>query len=464
MSSEHGSLSPVSAVSAVNSSVVVVGGGLSGLAAAVGLAAHGARVTVLEARNRLGGRAGSFTDASTGQMVDACQHVSMGCCTNLAHFLRTVGVAHFLEPQPKLYFVTPDGRASVFKADPWPAPLHLGRALAGAHYLTPLEKLRVGYGLVRLLCARATADPPLLPWLLKHKQTRRTIDRFWGIVLVSALNETVDRVGLKYAQKVFRDGFVRHRDAFTVHVPRVPLGRLYGDELRAWLSAHNVTLRESASVRALHGSAEGITGAELRDGATLTADRFVLAVPFDRVCDLLPPELAALPYFAGARELAPSPITSVHLWYDRPALKLPHAVLVDCLSQWVFDRGETSPGEFYLQVVVSAARDLKGLGRDEIQRRVAEELARVFPGLRAANVLRGRVVTEHTATFSAVPGVDKWRVPQGSPVPNLAVAGDWTDTGWPATMEGAVRSGYLAAEALLARAGVRARLVQPDLG
>lgn len=443
--------------------VVVVGGGLAGLAAAVGLAQHGARVTVLESRNRLGGRAGSFTDATTGQMVDACQHVSMGCCTNLAHLLRTVGVSHFLEPQPKLYFVTPDGRASVFKADPWPAPLHLGRALAGAHYLTPVEKLRVGYGMVRLLCANASADPPLLPWLLKHKQTRRTIDRFWGIVLVSALNETVDRVGLKYAQKVFRDGFVRHRDAFTVHVPRVPLGRLYGDELREWLGAHGVTLRENAGVRALRGSAAGITGVELRDGEPLTADQFVLAVPFDRVCDLLPSELAALPYFAGARELKPSPITSVHLWYDRPALKLPHAVLVDCLSQWVFDRGETSPGEFYLQVVVSAARDLKGLGRDEIQRRVAEELARVFPSARAANVLRGRVVTEHTATFSAVPGVDRWRVPQGSPVPNLAVAGDWTDTGWPATMEGAVRSGYLAAEALLARAGTGARLVQPDL-
>lgn len=463
MSSELGSSSAVSASSAVNSSVVVVGGGLAGLAAAVGLAQHGARVTVLESRNRLGGRAGSFTDATTGQMVDACQHVSMGCCTNLTHFLRTVGVEHFLEPQPKLYFVTPDGRASVFKADPWPAPLHLGRALAGAHYLTPVEKLRVGYGLVRLLCANATADPPLLPWLLKHKQTRRTVDRFWGIVLVSALNETVDRVGLKYAQKVFRDGFVRHRDAFTVHVPRVPLGRLYGDELRAWLSAHGVALRENAGVRTLLGSAAGITGVELRDGEALSADQFVLAVPFDRVCDLLPPELVALPYFAGSRALKPSPITSVHLWYDRPVLKLPHAVLVDCLSQWVFDRGETAPGEFYLQVVVSAARDLKGLGRDEIQRRVAEELARVFPSARGANVVRARVVTEHTATFSAVPGVDKWRVPQGSPVPNLAVAGDWTDTGWPATMEGAVRSGYLAAEALLARAGVSARLVQPDL-
>lgn len=461
MRSEH--VASSSAVSAVKSSVFVVGGGLAGLSAAVGLAQHGARVTVLESRNRLGGRAGSFTDAATGQMVDACQHVSMGCCTNLAHFLRTVGVAHFLEPQPKLYFVTPDGRASVFKADPWPAPLHLGRALAGAHYLTPLEKLRVGYGMVRLLCANATADPPLLPWLLKHKQTRRTIDRFWGIVLVSALNETVDRVGLKYAQKVFRDGFVRHRDAFTVHVPRVPLGRLYGDELRAWLSAHGVTLRENTGVRALHGTVSGITGVELRDGEQLSADQFVLAVPFDRVCDLLPPELAALPYFAGSRELTPSPITSVHLWYDRPALKLPHAVLVDCLSQWVFDRGETSPGEFYLQVVVSAARDLKGLGRDEIQRRVADELARVFPSARGAQVLRARVVTEHTATFSAVPGVDRWRVSQGSPVPNLAVAGDWTDTGWPATMEGAVRSGYLAAEALLARAGASARLVQPEL-
>src|SRR5262245_30349382 len=232
-------------------SAIVVGAGLAGLAAAVGLASRGFRVTVLESRTRLGGRASSFTDPSTGQMVDACQHVSMGCCTNLAHFLRTVGVGHLLAPQPKLYFVTPDRRVSVFKADPWPAPLHLGRALFGAHYLTPGDKLRVAYGLAARLWASPDADPPLLPWLEAHRQNRRTIERFWGVVLTSALNETVDRVGLKYARKVFRDGFVRHRDAFTVHVPSVPLGRLYGDELLAWLSAHGVEVRENAGAKRL---------------------------------------------------------------------------------------------------------------------------------------------------------------------------------------------------------------------
>lgn len=189
----------------------------------------------------------------------------------------------------------------------------------------------------------------------------------------------------------------------------------------------------------------------------------MLAVPFDRVTDLLPEKLAREPYFANANSLAPSPITSVHLWFDRPTMTLPHAVLVDCLGQWVFDRGEVAPGEFYLQVVVSAARDLKGRGRDEVQRLIVEELGRLFPPIAQAKLLRAKVVTEHTATFSAVPVVDRWRPAQGSPVRNLAVAGDWTDTGWPATMEGAVRSGYLAAEAILARAGQPAKLVQPDL-
>jgi uncharacterized protein with NAD-binding domain and iron-sulfur cluster len=489
-------------------SAIVVGGGLAGLAAVAGLAGRGFRVTVLESRARLGGRAGSFTDPATGQMVDACQHVSMGCCTNLAHFLRTVGIGHLLAPQRKLYFVTPDRRRSVFKADPWPAPFHLGRALLGAHYLTPGDKLRVAYGLLAMLRETPDADPPLLPWLEAHRQNRRTIERFWGVVLTSALNETVDRVGLKYARKVFRDGFVRHRDGFVVQVPTVPLGRLYGDELRAWLGSHNVEVRENAGVKRLEiegpptlpegrgeeaasgsevaprspssegvaggtpsspsletgGREVGLRGVTLRDGSALRADWYVLAVPFDRVADLLPEELAREPYFAGVKNLAPSPITSVHLWFDRPVMTLPHAVLVDCLGQWVFDRGEVAPGEFYLQVVVSAARDLRGLGRDEVQRRIAEELGRLFPAAARAKLLRAKVVTEHAATFSAVPGVDRWRPAQASPVANLAVAGDWTATGWPATMEGAVRSGYLAAEAILARAGTPARLLQPDLG
>jgi squalene-associated FAD-dependent desaturase len=445
--------------------VLVVGGGLAGLACASALSQCGFDVTLLESRQRLGGRAGSFTDPNSGQLVDACQHVSMGCCTNLAHFCKTIGVDRFLEPQPRLHFLTPDRRASVFKADPWPAPFHLGRALMGAHYLTPVEKLRVMWGMAALVRERPDADPPLRDWLLAHGQTERTINRYWAVVLVSALNETIENLGLKYARKVFRDGFLRHRDGFVVHVPSVPLGRFYGAELREWLERHSVDLRENAGVRTLAFDENGISHAVLRDGSTLTADWYVLAVPFDRVLDLMPEGVIARePVFAKLKNLSPSPITSVHLWFDRPVTSLPHAVIVDGVGHWVFNRGEAAPGEYYLQVVISATRAWKGLGRDEIQRRIVEELQRLFPIAASATVLRAKVVVEHTATFSAVPGVDRWRPPQATPIANLALAGDYTATGWPATMEGAVRSGYLAAEVILQRAGRPKRVLRPDLG
>ena len=446
---------------------LVIGAGLAGLATAVALAPRGFRVTVLEARQRLGGRAGSFTDPATGQLVDACQHVSMGCCTNFAHFCETVGIGHLLAPQPTLYFQTPDRRVSRFKADPWPAPFHLGRALLSAHYLTAIEKLRIAWGLLALLRESPDADPPLEAWLLRHRQTPRTIDRYWSVVLVSALNETVDRVGLKYARKVFVDGFLRHRDGFVVSVPTVPLGEFYGDELRSWLARHEVIVRENAAVKRLELGPTGISHAVLRDGTTASADVVVLAVPFERAVDLLPESLRSEPGFAGIANLTPSPITSVHVWYDRPVMALPHVVLIECLGQWVFSRGEVAPGEHYVQVVVSAARAFRGLGREDVQRQILAELARQFPAAATARVLRAKVVTEHAATFSAVPGVDRYRPGPVTSVPNLFLAGDWTATGWPATMEGAVRSGYRAAEAVLAHFGrpevlVRANLGMPD--
>lgn len=432
---------------------VVVGGGLAGLSAAVRLAERGVRVTVLESRPRLGGRASSFADPSSGQLVDNCQHVSMGCCTAFARFCDTVGIGHFLEPQSSLTFVTPDGRTSRFAADPWPAPFHLGRALASAHYLTAGEKLRIGYGLAAMLRESPDADPPLLDWLLAHRQTPRLVERFWGTVLVSALNETADRVGLKYARKVFRDGFLATHDGWRVFVPSVPLGRFYGDELRSWLANRGVEVRLNAGVKRIQASGgRKPPGLELRSGETLDANAVILAVPFDRILPLLPEDHAGDPFFARIAKLTPSPITSVHFWYDRPPMRLPHAVLLDGLGQWAFSRGESAPGEHYLQVVVSASRQFRGLGHAEVQTRVAEEIARLFPS--PAKLLRSRAVTEHAATFSAVPGVDAFRPPQRTPVPGLFLAGDWTATGWPATMEGAVRSGELAAAAVLESATI----------
>jgi squalene-associated FAD-dependent desaturase len=445
-------------------SVGIVGGGLAGLAAAAALGQRGFAVTLVESRQRLGGRAGSFTDAASGQTIDACQHVSMGCCTNFAHFCRTVGIAHLLQRQPILWFITPDRRISRLRADPLPAPLHLAGSFLRLHHLALTDKLRIAWGLHCLRRTEPDRDEPFLDWLMRHRQTERTVARFWGIVLTSALNESPERIGLRYARKVFVEGFLGHRRAFEIELPSVPLGRFYGDELLNWFERHGIRIRMGCGVRRFHMRDDRIGSVELRNGEQMQADWYISAVPFDRLLDLLPEELiVAEPYFADLRHLETSPITSVHVWYDRSVLHLSHIVLVDSLGQWVFNRGEVAPGEHYLQVVVSASRQFRGMGHEEVQRQILEELACLFPAARTAKAIRARVVTEHAATFSAVPGVDKWRPGQASPVPNLLVAGDWTATGWPATMESAVRSGYLAAEVVLARRGIPERLLQPDL-
>jgi squalene-associated FAD-dependent desaturase len=307
-------------------------------------------------------------------------------------------------------------------------------------------------------------DSPFQDWLARHRQTPRIVDHFWGLVLVSALNETADRIGIRYARKVFVDGFLTHPRGFEVEIPTVPLGRLYGDELIGWLRVHQVDLQLQRGARQLAIQGNRLASVRLRDDEAITADWYIAAAPFPRLLTWLPSDVVdAHPAFANLRKLETSPITSVHVWFDRAATELPHIVLLDSVGHWVFNRGEVAAGEWYLQVVVSAARQFRGLGHDEVERCVVAELRRLLPNLQDARLLRARVVSEHAATFSAVPGVDQWRPAQVSPIENLFLAGDWTRTGWPATMEGAVRSGYLAAEALLRRVGRPEKLMQPDL-
>jgi squalene-associated FAD-dependent desaturase len=429
--------------------VIVIGGGLAGLTAAQALAERGHKVIVLESRNRLGGRAGSFVDGSTGQVIDACQHVSMGCCRNLDRFFRAVGVKHLLVPQRELWFQTLDGRVSRLCADPLPAPFHLARPFLSLHFLSLSDKMRIAYGLICLRFARGERDEGFINWLGRNRQSQRAIDHFWRLVLVSALNESLDRMGLKYARKVFVDAFLRNRRGLDVEVPSVPLDRLYGEEMQRWYSRHVVEIRLNAGVTAINMVDGRAVSAMLRDGEVVQGDWLIAAVPFDRLLAMLPADVTQRdPALQKLRQLQTSPIVSVHYWFDRPAMSLPHLVVVDGLIQWIFNRGEIAPGEWYLQVVISAARDLATLGHSEIEEKVTHELQRVLPDAKTAQRLRSRVVIEHSATISVVPGVDQLRPGTTCSVANLLLAGDWTNTGWPPTMESAVISGYRAAEAM----------------
>jgi squalene-associated FAD-dependent desaturase len=453
-------------------SVVVVGGGLAGLAAAAALAGRGLKLTLLESRPRLGGRASSFIDPATGEHVDNCQHVSMACCTNLADFCRRVGTSELFRREPAILFLGPDGRLSRLQAGPFPAPFHLAGSFLRANYLPFADRLRVGYGLACLRLARDDrAGESFAEWLLRHGQTVRTINLYWATVLVSALNERLEQMDVGHARKVFLDGFLRNRRGFQMELPLVPLGELYGTRLEAWLREHGVDVRLTTGVRAIDVDDErAMTGVSLRSGETLEADFVILTVPFDRVAGLLPePIRRRIPGLAGLEAFRASPITGVHLWFDRPVCPLEHAVTVGRTIQWVFNhtaiQGRTAVdgGGQYLQLVISASYDLLSLDKTAIRDVVLAELGELWPASRDARLLRWWVVTEHGATFAVRPGVEAIRPPQRTPVDGLFLAGDWTDTGWPATMEGAVRSGYRAAEGLLEDLGRPEPLVRPEL-
>jgi squalene-associated FAD-dependent desaturase len=386
----------------------------------------------------------------------------------------STGLAEFFRTEKTLYFVGPSGKIDPFSASSLPAPLHLAGAFARLSYLSVKEQLSLGMGL-RSLARGIRAEERGLPfseWLKRHNQSANTINRFWHVVLVSALSETLDRIDVEHARKVFVDTFLAHRDGWLVEIPSVPLEDLYGGRLTDWLTSRGTEIRMQSTAETLNLSDDGVKSVLLSSGESVEGDEFVMAAPFYRVLSLLPPSLASHPSLAGVSQLKAAPISSVHLWFDRPITDLPHAVLVDRLCQWVFNRtalakrsGTEAAAEsgYYYQIVISASRELAGQSKESILAQVISELTSVWPITADAKLLHSRQVTEHRAVFSPVPGVDTLRPAQQSPVPNLQLAGDWTQTGWPATMEGAVRSGYLAAANVLKRLGRPEPVVQPDL-
>jgi len=439
--------------------VVIVGGGLAGLAAAAALADSGTRVTVVEARRRAGGRAASFEDPVAGGLVDACQHVAMGCCTNFLDLCRQAGLAAALRRDRTLWFIGPDDRrAACTPTRLLPAPLHLAPLLFGMPHFSLPEKAALARGMLRLARWQdgGLGRPTALQWLRDAGQPERVIRLFWQPVIESALGESIDLVDVAAARKVAVDGFLAHRHAADLIVPREPLGRLFGERLVDWLVGRGVAFETGRPVSGLVRSAVGQVTAVERDGGPLPCDAVILAVPWRAAARLVPDVVPpADERFAG------SPITAVHLWFDRDCIDLPHAVLVGRVSQWIFKPEDGPAG--YCQVVISASRGLLDGDRDRLRDTVVAEVRGAFPAARAATLVDARIVTDPTAVLSVRPGVEGVRPPARTAVPNLLLAGDWTATGWPSTMEGAVRSGRLAAVAAAEAIGVSCRGLVPDL-
>lgn len=432
--------------------VAIIGGGLAGLATAAALGSAGYEVDLFEARPFFGGRATSYPIAE--ETIDNCQHILLRCCVNLLDFYGRLGARDQIDFHRNIDFIEPGGRVSRLRAGWLPAPLHFAGAFSRATWLTFGEKLALGRGLLAMRQQRLTRrdldEITMQAWLEQHHQTPRLIERFWRQVLVSAINEDLPLMSAAHGFQVFWLGFLAGPDFYEMGIPAVPLAELYRPE--RWHRYPNVRLHGRTPVETLQYTGGPITGL-VAGGLVHTADAYVSALPFEKAQPLLPP----LPIDWSA--FTHSPITGIHLWFDRPVTQLPHGTLLDRTIQWFFNKSEGK----YLQVVVSASRSLTEMSRADVIALTLRELAEFLPAVRQAELIKAHVVKEVRATFSACPGLEAKRPLAITQVPNLFLAGDWTRSGWPATMEGAVRSGYLAAEAVAASLGHRKQFLIPDV-
>ena len=471
--------------------VAIAGGGLAGLAAACALSDAGCRVTLFEKRPFLGGRASSYEHPGTGEVVDNCQHVLFRVCTNLIEFYERIGVANQIRWYDEMTFIEPGGRTSTMRSSLLPAPLHTAPSFLGFSFLTTADKLAISRALIPLtLTAQRDTGESFQQWLDRHGQTSHAVERFWRPILISALSEELDRISISSAAQVVRES-MKSPAARHMGVPAVPLTDLYnaaGDYVRArggvihFRQPIDGFTADPARIQLQLRNPEenSINRSEDRD-----FDYLVLALPFDALDKVLPQTTESAPLREQIGHFENSPITGIHLWFDRQITDLDHAVLLDRTIQWMFHKsrlqnrggaalkgrvgaeertGASAPGGSYIELVVSSSKTLIDKSRSEIVDLALAEVREFFPAARQANLVKSTVIKEVNATYSPRPGIDLHRPTPVTPWSRVFLAGDWTATGWPATMEGAVRSGYLAAEALAHTACLdHSRFVSPDL-
>jgi squalene-associated FAD-dependent desaturase len=423
------------------------------MAAALACADAGARVTLVERRRRLGGATWSFRH--DGLWFDNGQHVFLRCCTAYRGFLERLGAGDRVQLQPRLDVpvLGPGGRVARLRRGRLPAPAHLGRSLLAYRHLRLRDRLGLLPAALALrrvdLDAVETDQQTFGDWLQRHHQSPAALDALWDLICRPTVNLPAGEASLALAAMVFQTGLLTDAAAADIGWAAVPLGELHGEAGRRALERAGVEVVTGAPVTPVrHADGAFVAGA---GGSERAADAVVVAVPHTAVADV-----AGVPAPAGlADRLGVSPIVNVHVVYDRPVTDLEMAAAVGTGVQFVFDRtaGAGLERGQYLAVSLSAADHEMGLPADEVKSRTVAALAEIFPRARHARVVDALVSREPAATFRGVPGTRRARPPSLTAVPGLVLAGAWTDTGWPATMEGAVRSGHTAARHALLAAG-----------
>ncbi|MEA2197880.1 MAG: hydroxysqualene dehydroxylase [Solirubrobacteraceae bacterium] len=440
--------------------VAIVGGGLAGITAALDCARGGAQVTLLESRPRLGGAA--YSVERNGLNVDNGQHVFLRCCTAYRDLLERIGGVGGVTLQDRLAIpVLAPGRPTVWlRRTGLPAPVHLAQSLIGYRFLTVGERIAAARAMTAL--RGIDYDDPAVDgrsfggWLRDHGQSPAAIERLWSLIARPTLNLIPDDASLAQAAYVFQTGLLRQASAGDIGWARVPLSEIHDVAARRALSQARVEVNLRMRAEAIVVDPDDGFQIEANGRPTVHADVVIVAVPHDRIGRLVPAS-ARIP--ASLARLGTSPIVNLHVVYDRRVLDVPFAAGVDTPVQWVFDRtaGAGLDGGQYLAVSLSAADQESGMTVEDLRERYVGALSDLLPLAREARVEQFFVTREHTATFRAAPGARSLRPGPRTAQPGLVLAGSWTDTGWPATMEGAVRSGTAAAREALAALGAGGR-------
>ncbi len=453
-------------------SVIVVGGGVAGMSVACALAEAGLRVQLVERRGYLGGRASSYRHPGVDEVIDNCQHVLFGCCTNLIGFYQRIGVEKKIHWTRSMTMIEPGGQRSVLGPSWLPAPLHGLPSLLKAKALNRGDKKSLMRAFFTLLKSNPKDCPTqwsLGAWLRLNGQTQGAIDRFWRLVIASALNADVDEIALPYAAKVIRELFLNSAEAGAMGMSSVPLSELYAGA-EQFLREHGGEVVFNAGMESAEWDEETSLWTLPTRTGVLVADYLVLALPFEAMAKLLPQMPAAVgvePLAAQIDRQEHGPICSVHLWFDREITELEHAVLLDREIHWMYNKSRLQPARSakgsYIELVVSASHKFAALSREQAIDLAVRELQEFFPVVKEAKLEKAALVKEVRATFTVPPGIDAARPGSISPWPNCVLAGDWIATGWPSTMESAARSGHLAAEAICTAVGESRKILNPDL-